>query len=148
MQLKAKLNSNSGASMMLALALMLVCVFVSSVILTAATSGATRNEKRNAQQREYLAISSAAQMLQENLKDAGTLAGQTTIKAYQCNVYLQMGQKTITIQPPNAVAKSYTGYPISWDISAGYPDKLLMVFQMEQRNKTTFVKMYEIWKLI
>ena len=88
-QIKEKLNSNSGASMMLALALMLVCVFVSSIILTAAASGASRNEERNAQQREYLAVSSAAEFLQENLKNAGTLAGHTTIKAYQCNVYMQ-----------------------------------------------------------
>ena len=131
-QIKEKLNSNSGASMMLALALMLVCVFVSSIILTAAASGASRNEERSAQQREYLAVSSAAEFLQENLKNAGTLAGQTTIKTYQCNVYMQMEKETVNLKPDGGETVPYTGYPISWDATAGYPNVLLMLKERDE----------------
>lgn len=66
-QIKRKLHSDSGASMMLALALLLICVMVSSVIVAAAASGSSRRELRLKSEREYLAITSTAQYIAENL---------------------------------------------------------------------------------
>lgn len=122
MRIKEKLKNHSGASMIFALALMLVCVVVSSVILAAATSGASRNFSRTKQQSDYLAISSAAEFLQESLKDPGYLKGETMIDIHQCNVYRQFGEQTVTIG-----SNTYVGYPISWNVTGGYIEKLLLI---------------------
>ena len=66
-QIKKKLHSNAGASIMLALALTLICLMVSSVIVAAAASGVNRNKVELEKQQEYLAITSAAQYIAENL---------------------------------------------------------------------------------
>lgn len=70
-QMKKKLHSNSGASMILALALMLICVMVSSVIIVAAASGIDRNKEKLKQQQEYLAVTSAAKYVAENMNATG-----------------------------------------------------------------------------
>lgn len=69
-QIKRKLHSNSGASVILALALMLICVMVSAVIVAAAASGVNRNETEKKKQQEYLAITSAAQYIAEELNES------------------------------------------------------------------------------
>ena len=66
-QIKKKLHSNTGASIMLALALTLICLMVSSVIVAAAASGAYRKQEEIKSQQAYLAITSAAQYIAENL---------------------------------------------------------------------------------
>ena len=71
-QMKKKLHSNSGASMILALALMLICVMVSSVIIVAAASGIDRNKERMKREQEYLAVTSAAKYIAENLNSVGS----------------------------------------------------------------------------
>ena len=65
--IRRKLNSNTGASMILALVLVLICAMVSSVIVMAAASGVSRNESKLKKQQEYLAVTSAAQFIAENL---------------------------------------------------------------------------------
>ena len=80
-----KLNSNHGASMMLALALFLVCMMVSSVIIFAAANGVSRNAKREKQQKGYLAVSSAANLIVEELEIVGNqYVGQVVDKKYGC----------------------------------------------------------------
>lgn len=86
-QISQKMRNNSGASMLLTLALLLVCVMVSSVIVASATSGASRNENRTIQQREYLAISSAAQLIQKNLTGIGSVTETSVITRYPCYTY-------------------------------------------------------------
>lgn len=75
--LKKKLHSNRGASMILVLALFLVCTMVSSVILAAASSGISRNAQRAEHQSGYLAISSASDLIIEELTELGVYAGKT-----------------------------------------------------------------------
>ena len=83
--MKKKLKSNRGASIMLALALFLICVMVSSVILFATASGNSRNAKREAQQKGYLAVSSAANLIVEELKlSDNQYVGQVVNKKYGC----------------------------------------------------------------
>lgn len=77
-QIKKKLNSDSGASMILVLVLMLICVMVSSVVIVAAASGANRNKTNIENQQEYLAVTSAARYIAENLNPSG--------EAYFCGV--------------------------------------------------------------
>ena len=70
--------------MILVLSLFLICVMVSSVILAAASAGVTRNAKRAEQQRGYLAVSSAADMIMEELKLIGTYTSTNVEGKYAC----------------------------------------------------------------
>lgn len=81
--LRKKINSQNGASVLLALMLFLVCFMVSAVILSAATANVDKMRQRESMQREYLAVSSAAQLLQEII---GGVAydGWETNTVYQC----------------------------------------------------------------
>ena len=90
----SKLKNNRGASMMLALSLFLVCVMVSSVILAAASAGASRNANRVEQQMGYLAVSSASDLLVTELKQMGSYVGKNQTGRYGCqdcnvNGYIQ-----------------------------------------------------------
>ncbi|MBQ6843016.1 MAG: hypothetical protein IJO60_00075 [Agathobacter sp.] len=79
-----KLNSSRGASMLLALALFLVCVMVSSIIIGAAASNSSRNLLRTQRQRDYLAVSSAAEMIVNDLEEIGQFVGFYEKKIYGC----------------------------------------------------------------
>lgn len=81
---KNKLKSNRGASMLLALALFLICTMVSSVIIAAAASGASRNTYRAEQQQAYLAINSATDLLVESMTDMGSFVGVCVDRHYGC----------------------------------------------------------------
>ena len=85
--MRRKLKSNSGTSMILALALMLICVMVSSVILAAAASGTSRSINRTQQQQDYLAVSAAAELLASNLTDVGEFVGTIEIRVKDCQQY-------------------------------------------------------------
>lgn len=82
--LHKKMNSKRGASMILVLSLFLICVMVSSVILAAASSGISRNAQRAKQQRGYLAISSATDLIIEELKVTGEYSGKNISYRYGC----------------------------------------------------------------
>ncbi|MBQ8519491.1 MAG: hypothetical protein IJ455_07830 [Agathobacter sp.] len=82
-----KLKDNTGASMMLVMALLLVCVMVSSVIVSTAASGSSRSTRRVEQQRDYLAVSSGAELIAENLQDVGTFVGSTEVNTKPCYAY-------------------------------------------------------------
>lgn len=87
--IKKKLHSNSGASMILALALMLICIMVSSVIIVAAASGIDRNKEKQKRQQEYLAVTSAAKYIAENLNQTGSdsFSGVMLKNEKPCNQY-------------------------------------------------------------
>lgn len=121
-QIREKLNSNAGASMILALGLMLVCVIVSSIIVPAAASGLSRNNKRTAQQREYLAISSAAELIVEELKEAGMYVGKEEKHVPGCLDYDPeknplVSAKEITVIE-NGVSTTYMGYQLEAPIDS------------------------------
>ena len=85
--MKNKLKCQSGASMILVLTLMLMCVMVSSVIIASAASGSSRNARRVAQQQDYLAISSGAQLIADNLKNIGTFSVTEEVIVPECSKY-------------------------------------------------------------
>lgn len=95
-----KLKSNSGASMILALALMLICVMVSSVIITSAVSGTSRTIYRTNQQQNYLAVSNAAEFIAKNLNVEEEFVGTETIGIKPCQQYANNGT-TIWYDNPN-----------------------------------------------
>lgn len=82
-----KLKSNSGTSMILALALLLICVMVSSVILSSAASGTSRAIRRTEQQQDYLAVSAASDLIASNLNGIGEFIGTMEIRVKDCQQY-------------------------------------------------------------
>lgn len=62
-----KLNSRRGASMLLALVFVLACVMVGVSILSAAASNAGRTHSNHAEQQLYLSLSSALQLVSDDL---------------------------------------------------------------------------------
>lgn len=67
---KSKLNSKHGASVMLALLLLLVCVFAGTAALTAAGSNMERYDYMRDHQQQYLTVCSAARLLTDQLDEA------------------------------------------------------------------------------
>ena len=66
--IRRKLNSQKGASMLMALLLMLVGIMVSAVIISAATSAAVNKRSEKEQQQAYLAVSSAAELVRDDFQ--------------------------------------------------------------------------------
>ena len=63
-----KLRSNSGASMIMALLLMLVGVVTSAVIISAAVSAVHATKEDRTQQQSYLTVSSAAELIRDEME--------------------------------------------------------------------------------
>ncbi|KAF5077308.1 hypothetical protein DSECCO2_152100 [anaerobic digester metagenome] len=81
MKILTKLNSNKGASILLALMLFFVCFMVASVILSSATANIDKMQDRDTSQKEYLSVSSAAKLLRHIFGDA-EYTGWETQTAY------------------------------------------------------------------
>lgn len=69
LQLKKKVSSETGASITYALLIFLVCTVVGSVVLTAGTAAAGRIAQVARMDQKYYSVSSAVQLLEEELCD-------------------------------------------------------------------------------
>ena len=115
--IRRKLNSQRGASMLMALLLMLVGIMVSAVIISAATSAAVNKRSEKEQQQAYLAVSSAAELVRDDFqsltgryKDVTTTTTKDTIKA-TCAVgdmINDIGAWFIDVNTTSTYAKTYT----------------------------------------
>ena len=85
--IRKKLKNNSGASVLLALGLFIICTMISSVVIAAAAGGSSRNVKRVEQQKEYLSISSAAQAVMAEMQKLEKYVGKETTLEYACNKF-------------------------------------------------------------
>lgn len=65
-----KLHSKRGASLLLALLFMLVCLTVGAVVLTAAATNAGRIQRNRLEQQDYLAVASAAELVKADMDGA------------------------------------------------------------------------------
>ena len=123
--IRRKLNSQRGASMLMALLLMLVGIMVSAVIISAATSAAV-NKRSEKEQQAYLAVSSAAELVRDDFQsltgrykdvtttvtnaDGTTATTKDTIKA-TCAVgdmINDIGAWFIDVNTTSPYAKTYT----------------------------------------
>lgn len=91
--MRRKLKQQTGASLILALMLFLICVMVASSILVAAASGSSRNITRTQKQQAYLAVSSAAELLMDELSNVGSFVGRAEKNQYACSQYAKDGCK-------------------------------------------------------
>jgi len=73
---RAKLHSSSGASMVMALLFLLLCLMVGAVILTAASANAGRVSRQRSQQQDYFTVSSAAKLLRDELEGLTFTTGE------------------------------------------------------------------------
>ena len=124
--IRRKLNSQKGASMLMALLLMLVGIMVSAVIISAATSAAVNKRSEKEQQQAYLAVSSAAELVRDDFQslegrykdvtttvvnaDGTTTTTKDTIKA-TCAVgdmINDIGKWFIDVNTTSPYAKTYT----------------------------------------
>ena len=105
--MKRKLQSSRGASMIIAMVFMLICVFVGGSVLTAATANAYRIEHLSDQQ-EYLNERSAAMLIADNLRTTGSSSLMLTI--HDSDVV----REHIKVLPSGVIVD---------DHSAGAPDK-------------------------
>lgn len=71
-RIKSKLNSRRGVSLVLALLLILICTFAGAAALTAASSNAGRYPYVREYQQQYLAVSSAAKLIHDDLDSGNT----------------------------------------------------------------------------
>lgn len=72
-----KLHSQTGASLLIALLYFLTALMVGAVVLTAAATNAGRLGRNRQEQQNYLAVASAAQLVQEDLRDTVFTVGYT-----------------------------------------------------------------------
>lgn len=125
-KIQAKLNSNKGSSLILVLMLFLVCIMVSSVVVATATVGASRSAYRTEQQRAYLSMSSAAELVAEDMKNLlqNSFSERIRVIEYGCNdVTLDESERfleedvTVTI---DEVTVTYVGTPLHLDETSHY----------------------------
>lgn len=83
MKIYKKINSNKGASILLALMLFFVCFMVASVILSSATANIDKIRQRDENQKEYLSVGSAANLLR-NIFGGVEYKGWETNTVYEC----------------------------------------------------------------
>lgn len=83
--LRNKLRSQQGASILLALAVLLVCTMVAAVVLVAASANAGKGLSSQEQTRSFYAVSSAAQLFADDIEENLTsIEVSTTVKSYAC----------------------------------------------------------------
>ncbi len=76
-----KLHSQSGTSLLIALLFFLTALTVGAVVLTAAVTNAGRTERNRQEQQAYLAVSSAAMLVKEELRGMTFTARYQTVTA-------------------------------------------------------------------
>ncbi len=92
--IRRKLNSQRGASMLMALLLMLVGIMVSAVIISAATSAAVNKRSEKEQQQAYLAVSSAAELVRDDFQSvAGRYKLVTTLVKDEDGSFIPVGSE-------------------------------------------------------
>jgi len=112
---KNKLESNRGSSIIIALGLFMICAMISSVVVVAAASGSSRNVERIERQRAYLSVSSATQILMDELSDIKEkkYIGRQERRLYICNDYKKVNADgNVITETNNYGGVSIEGYPI------------------------------------
>lgn len=99
-KIRQKLQSRSGASLLLAMVFLLLCVFVGGSVLAAATANAGRVAHLKQEQQTYLSQRSAMQLMAQMLKGTEENQLQLTIKDVTVD-----GDRTVTFTIHNDAAE-------------------------------------------
>lgn len=151
-----KLNSQSGASILLALMLFLVCGFVAAVTLSSASNNAKKFEDQRTDQQIYLSVSSAAWMFRDIIGGM-ELQGKEERDSYDCYDELSDSEnwRNVSPAPENPQIQNYLDPSMKaldrLYINTG-DSKLVQLFAAGAYNtylsNTTFVekKVFNEWK--
>ena len=94
-----KIQSNSGASLVMALLLILVGVMVSAVIIAAAVSSVQAQNQSRDEQQLYLEVSSAAELVRDELEGGSCDCTSTKTQVYKKSYYSsKWGDPTTTTE--------------------------------------------------
>lgn len=113
-----KLSSNSGASILFALFLFLVCAAIGSVVLTAGTAAAGRMSKTAEMDQRFYAVQSAAQLFKDQLdgQSVGIVRTETTIDTAYKESY--KNAEGVAVEQPSTnssySSSSNTSYSVAW----------------------------------
>ncbi len=92
MEIIKKIKNNKGASILLALMLFFVCFMVASVILSSATANADKIRQRDSNQKEFLSVSSAANLLRK-------IYGEIEYTGWETNTVYECQGELLSIRP-------------------------------------------------
>ena len=81
-----KLNSKTGASIMLGLMFFLLCFFVSAVLLASAAVNVSRASMQRREQQAYLSINAAAGLLQGEMAKIQDFTATETLITHNCHI--------------------------------------------------------------
>lgn len=113
-----KLNSHRGASILLALVFVLACVMVGVSILSAAASNAGRTRSNHAEQQLYLSLSSALQLVSDDL----ARSKYTPQVSDSCSVRERQEPTGATDKDGKPVMRTITTYTHTLDKMVGVMD--------------------------
>lgn len=125
-KIQEKLKCNKGSSLILVLMLFFVCIMVSSVVVATATVGASRSAYRTEQQRAYLSMSSAAELVAEDMKNLlqNSFYEKIRVIEYGCNdVTLDESEAFLNVDTEitiGDVTVTYVGIPMHYDETSHY----------------------------
>ncbi|MEA4971834.1 MAG: hypothetical protein VB119_01515 [Candidatus Metalachnospira sp.] len=133
-RVKSKLKSQSGASILIALMLFLVCAMVGSVVLSSAAGNADKMRNRRSEQQEYLSISSAARLIQNAI-------GGTVYSGWENNTVYECYGETKPLDPEkhSDVADVCTEMTFDSNEDAGLKADIAAIIYQAYRSHTKYV---------
>lgn len=109
--IKRKLRSRRGASITFALLLFLVCAVLSSVIIVAASTASGRMSNLAETDRRYYAVTSAAELMKDLLKEPVSIVKRTETTIVQKKTVIRVDRETRKIIPTGEVDEN--GQPLT-----------------------------------
>lgn len=131
---RKKLNSQSGASILLALLILLLCVMVGASILMAASSNAGKSRSNQEEHQKYLALSSALRLVCGELEQA----------EYRGRYELEIEERTVTDNDGSDVVHTdYKFEQIDGVFTCGLKDTLPLLDELDSVCRGTFPESYD-----
>lgn len=120
-RIKHKLADQRGASLSMALLLMLVCVAISSIVLAAATTSAGRIAESGKADQRYYAVTSAVRLFETSLDENNVFTCTQTYK----QTYDSDDEASATLGPERGESTSRYDFlePLVWFALSGETDK-------------------------
>lgn len=131
---RKKLNSQSGASILLALLILLLCVMVGASILMAASSNAGKSRSNQEEHQKYLALSSALRLVCGELEQA----------EYHGSYKLEITTQEQVDENGEAVEHTYYSFQqIDGEFNCGLGDTLPLLDELDSVCRGTFPESYD-----
>lgn len=86
MRILRKLKSKQGASAVLGILFFLVCFFITSIIMSAASVNISRARTQKEEQKAYLALNAADELIRNEFKKIDFFYAEESIKKHDCHI--------------------------------------------------------------